>query len=505
MITSLLFGVTLKSEQQVVDDKQHKISKATAEKAQHFLDISSRVLSSYAGLFYSQQAITREEFSEFSQILLAKNSTIEAIQWAPVIKAENRSELEQELQQSGFAHQGFVAVDKGALSVTPAEEQSFHVPILFSEPVKLHGSVIGLDLNQRSGSIEAMDYASRYGEIATSALFTPIQAKDHSEYIALYYPIYHGKALQEINSQVSFPPANLRGFVVALINPNDIINRVLPLPDATISLVDVANTPEHALAASELPQGVYRFDLHLGNRQFALHLNLPEPKVAAWTPTLVLVAFGLLTLVVVSAIAISFRQTAMVTRANSKLEIQKQELHQLAMTDALTGLPNRLLLKHKATQAMERSTFGYAVGLIDLDNFKFINDIYGHQTGDLFLRQIARALDKELNKIGFVARLGGDEFVFVIEQIGCEAQLEEVLRPLMERLRGVCREVCPEQSESCVTASIGVVMSQHPSGFEGMLQKADEAMYQAKNLGKNGYVIRDISAEKENPTSREVG
>lgn len=178
----------------------------------------------------------------------------------------------------------------------------------------------------------------------------------------------------------------------------------------------------------------------------------------------------------------------------SDLSLQKQQQQQLeyiAHYDSLTGLPNRSLLSDRIGQAMaysNRHGLKMAVVFIDLDGFKAVNDVYGHQTGDRLLVEIAKRFQLSLRESDTIARLGGDEFVAVISDFNKEEELQTVLERL---LKDANKPVTIGTSKLGVSASIGVSFYQQSSDLDAdqIMREADQAMYQAKLKGKNQIFI----------------
>ncbi|WP_295517731.1 sensor domain-containing diguanylate cyclase [uncultured Pseudomonas sp.] len=170
---------------------------------------------------------------------------------------------------------------------------------------------------------------------------------------------------------------------------------------------------------------------------------------------------------------------------------RRAELLRQALLDPLTGLANRRLLMDRLAQAQERTRRDgkrLAVALLDLDGFKGVNDNFGHAQGDRVLIVTAERLLGQLRSSDTLARLGGDEFVLIMENLAGHEEGRQVL----ERLLQVVRE--PLQLEGGigqVYASIGVVIwdPTKAGDSEAILRQADAAMYQAKRLGKNRYVL----------------
>jgi diguanylate cyclase (GGDEF)-like protein len=173
----------------------------------------------------------------------------------------------------------------------------------------------------------------------------------------------------------------------------------------------------------------------------------------------------------------------------------------LAYFDPLTGLANRQRLMREVNRALaaaQRNNHLAALLYLDLDRFKRINDNLGHSVGDTLLRDVARRLEHCLNRArpsqsavpadrGLVARLGGDEFVILLTEVADRAHISAVVDQIEQKL-GEPFE-CDGHS-FVVTPSIGVAMyPQDGNDIEDLLVKADMAMYQAKDRGRNGHAF----------------
>jgi diguanylate cyclase (GGDEF)-like protein len=163
----------------------------------------------------------------------------------------------------------------------------------------------------------------------------------------------------------------------------------------------------------------------------------------------------------------------------------RRELERRAMHDSLTGLPNRELLMDRLTVALARlGRQGTAVGVlfIDLDGFKEVNDVHGHDVGDELLVSVAGRLRNEVREGDTVARYGGDEFVVLCEDL---ARIDAA-QPLAERLaEAVAKPVSTGGRLLVVRASIGVVVEQNPStSAEALVKRADAEMYRVKHAAR---------------------
>lgn len=166
----------------------------------------------------------------------------------------------------------------------------------------------------------------------------------------------------------------------------------------------------------------------------------------------------------------------------------QEKLQAMATHDALTGLPNRVLLHLQLAQTLDRARHRHrqvAVLFIDLDRFKNVNDSLGHRMGDELLRMIGRRLGQALRKGDFLARLGGDEFTVLLEDINDADDAAQVASKLLEVIQ---QPYWVHGHTVHVSASIGVSMfPDDGDDSDTLLKNADVAMYRAKDAGKNVY------------------
>jgi diguanylate cyclase (GGDEF)-like protein len=163
-----------------------------------------------------------------------------------------------------------------------------------------------------------------------------------------------------------------------------------------------------------------------------------------------------------------------------------REREHLATHDALTGLPNRVLLLDRLDQAILRAKrYGNHVGLlfVDLDGFKAVNDRYGHQVGDELLKQISARLKQDIRAGDIVARLGGDEFIIGVLDASAAEQVIHVAEKILAAIND---PVQIGEFTVSVSGSVGVCVYPEQSGdASDLLKCADAAMYEAKEAGKN--------------------
>ncbi|WP_162174154.1 diguanylate cyclase domain-containing protein [Herminiimonas sp. CN] len=161
-------------------------------------------------------------------------------------------------------------------------------------------------------------------------------------------------------------------------------------------------------------------------------------------------------------------------------------IRHLAHHDVLTQLPNRALLNDRIQMALhraERSAQRVAVIMLDLDNFKSINDSLGHHVGDCLLQAVAQRLLASVRPADTVARMGGDEFVILLDGINDGADIGRIADNILAR---IAEPVLLESHRMTVTTSLGVaVFPDHGMDADTLLKRADAAMYRAKASGRN--------------------
>ena len=170
-----------------------------------------------------------------------------------------------------------------------------------------------------------------------------------------------------------------------------------------------------------------------------------------------------------------------------QIEAKNRLLEELALTDALTGLPNRRAIETWSSRQLSgaaRHGFPFWVALVDLDHFKKINDNYGHEAGDIVLKRFAEILRSHTRLSDISGRIGGEEFLFVVTHADSDG-----VTLVVDRIR---QELAAERfvfdgANVQVTASFGIAgfSGQDAPAFEDLLSTADDALYRAKDRGRN--------------------
>ncbi|MFS0646239.1 diguanylate cyclase domain-containing protein [Siminovitchia sp. 179-K 8D1 HS] len=178
----------------------------------------------------------------------------------------------------------------------------------------------------------------------------------------------------------------------------------------------------------------------------------------------------------------------------------EQMLHHLAYHDTLTGLPNRRnfldCLKNQTDKAKKEGS-RFAVMYLDLDWFKYVNDSWGHDAGDLVLMEAARRIKEALHPKDIVSRLGGDEFTVLMINYALRENIEKTTAKLLDSFR---TPFDIDGNYCTLSASMGIAcFPDHGEDADELLSKADQALYAAKKHGRNNFAFYQQETEEKSP------
>lgn len=181
----------------------------------------------------------------------------------------------------------------------------------------------------------------------------------------------------------------------------------------------------------------------------------------------------------------------------SEQKAVEDHLFRSAYFDELTDLPMRRVIEHRANSLIQRDELGgrFALAFLDIDNFKHINDYYGHAIGDALLIEVAKRLGLDLRESDMLSRISGDEFMLLLNPIQSEREVAEYIQATLQRLKA---PFFLDGSEIFTSTSIGVsFFPDHGRSYDALRQNADIAMYRVKNDGKGAAAFFDAGMERE--------
>ena len=213
---------------------------------------------------------------------------------------------------------------------------------------------------------------------------------------------------------------------------------------------------------------------------------------------------------IVGFAGISLNQWQLVAKTNSKLNKTVHELNsanykleQISRTDPLTKISNRRDMIEKIEHEKKRFARNgkpFVLIMIDIDNFKLVNDKYGHDAGDFILESIAHLMQASVRKQDIVGRWGGEEFLLLLPEtdiVGGEALAEKIRKSVEETPYIFSNKKIP------VTITLGVSVYDRLMELETTIKSADKAMYEGKNKGKNCVVVARQNAKKDKIDKKE--
>jgi diguanylate cyclase (GGDEF)-like protein len=204
----------------------------------------------------------------------------------------------------------------------------------------------------------------------------------------------------------------------------------------------------------------------------------PETAVGLWW------GHGLLWLLGLGGIIFGF----------NRLRVAHDRIITLLYTDSLTGIANRRIFLESLGGAIsfaQRHQTPLSIIMADLDDFKSVNDTFGHNAGDQVLQAFANLLKENSRQEDLAARFGGEEFIMLLPATGAEEAAV-----LGERLRRQWKEMTSPSFSIQVTASFGVAAYQPGDTVDSFIERADQALYDAKMMGKNQVVVREDTTEQ---------
>ncbi|MEO0374985.1 MAG: diguanylate cyclase [Cyanobacteria bacterium P01_A01_bin.17] len=461
-----------------------------------------KALFALQALYHASDRVTAEEFSEFSSSMRQRNPAIHTLEWIPRVSAGERLGHEARGRRRSDLETYEITERNEDGELVRAKERKTYFPVYLIEPSVGNESAIGFDLasnpNRRTALIEAM--ASDKLTVTDPITVDP---KEPSKAFLAFVPVYTQEAK-------TFPERwnNLEGFVLGIFRINELLQESL-LADRRYSetmayrLVD----PEAASEPLELyrsqpkisplrkPELSRRAVISLGPQKWELYIHATPAYLSTYgrrQPLILSISIFLIWELLVGAIAILLKRSI--------------DLEKLARLDSLTGLSNRRYFTEtirKEWERAKRQEHPISVIMVDVDYFKHYNDSYGHRAGDECLQRIAAALKTAASRAtDMTCRYGGEEFVILLPNIGVQGT-QTVAHKLQNQIKALAIPHKTSNVSKRVTVSIGCATQTNvkTSSWEYLVARADAAMYQAKQKGRNqiaqGKIETSSSAESQ--------
>jgi len=459
------------------------------------------------GLFAASDSVERDEWRRYVGTLQAEDIVpgFEGIGYAALIAPAGLADHIAAVRREGFA----------GYTVKPASPRDVYSSIIYLEPFAGRNlRAFGYDMFSEPVRRAAMEQARDTGRAALSGKVTLVQEGDGDDPQAgalMYVPVYRNDFPR---GTVEERRAALAGWVYSPYRMRDLMSGIVP--DWEIlggELLDLhvydGDRPEsqHLLFDSHpagRPQPNPSF-LHLrrtvefnGRRWLLVFDGGADVAALSYRPARFATAAGL----VISGLLFGML-IALFKRADAQrlAEGYAAQIRDMAFNDCLTGLPNRRLLDDRLGMALAAAHRDNALGallLIDLDNFKVLNDEHGHAAGDLLLKEVAHRLQTCVRETDTVARLGGDEFVVLLPALAGERpeasrralDIAGKIRHSLEQPFRLHPDPRTPPVEHRCPGSLGVTLfAPDETRRNAIIKRADAAMYQAKQEGGNRFCM----------------
>jgi diguanylate cyclase (GGDEF)-like protein len=448
-----------------------------AHQAESVAALSIGQLASAAAFFQAEGTFSEHEFEIVAGPLLNQGalSGTAFIQRLP------------DSQRAAFERRhGAPLFEPGPDGPRKARHRAVYYPIVYA--VSGLGAVapVGYDLG---ADPERAPFLRRARDRGKPVATPPVKLLIGGAGINVYRPVYRdGAAIATVAQR----RAALIGFAAGAFRINDLAAAAISTVADSVD-VQLRVGPDRVVGKQGELDDAANAPIHIADRTWLLVVRDPDrPDLSL---PLLLAVIGIALSALLGSLILAWSR-------NERM----QELQREASLDPLTGLKNRRRFEEDLRMAMARARREGATGavlMLDLDDFKRVNDSYGHPAGDRTIEEIADVLRQRSRESDTLARLGGDEFAIVLPR----CSLVEA-RVVAESIAGAIREHRPAQSDAePITASIGVAMfGDNPrTSVESVVSEADTAMYAAKDGGRDGVRIFDPVAVRDDASWDDLG
>jgi diguanylate cyclase (GGDEF)-like protein len=432
----------------------------SARQAEALADLSVGQLASAAAFYQAVDELTQHKFDVMADSLL-NTGALSGTGFVLTVPASRRAQFEQ--------RHGYPIVERAGLGLRRARSRPHYFPLAFAASNSGLEPPIGYDLGADGRRSAYLLRARDSGKPATTPIMhLPIGGTG----INVFRPVYRDGAPTDTVAQRH---AALAGFAIgAFLVPDLAAAATAALDDdVDVQLVEEGRT----VVGPELPREEAAIaPLRIADRTWLLVVRDPDRPG---------VSLPILIAVVGISLAALLAALVLVWSRNERM----QELRLQASQDPLTGLKNRRRFEEDLRTELARSrrenTRG-ALLMLDLDDFKQVNDTLGHPAGDRAIAEIADVLRARMRVTDVVARLGGDEFAVVLPRCDLD-EAEEIADAIADAIR---LHTPPGKAPPPLTASIGIAtFGPGTESYDAVLSAADNAMYEAKRAGRNSVRV----------------
>ncbi|HEX5982792.1 MAG TPA: diguanylate cyclase [Solirubrobacterales bacterium] len=460
-------------------DDFERMQREEASRAAHQMEAVAKLsvdqLATAAAFFQAEDDVSRHEFHVYGRTLVGQGALAGAA-FIPRVPAAKRERFE--------SSHGFSILERvRPLSFRPSAPRATYFPITYvvSKENEENRRALGYDLAQDPGRAPFLRQARDAG-VATSSTVIPLLIGGSG--INVFQPVYRDGAAVDTRAQRR---SALVGFAAGSFRIGDLASAATEALGADDEMrIEVGG--KQVFGSADALDGAASVPLAIADRTWVL--TVKDPGGPGLSLPIVLSVLGLSLAGLLYALVITWGR-------NERI----RELERQASQDSLTGLNNRRRFEEDLAAAMARSRRERTTGallMLDIDEFKRVNDSQGHPAGDRLIQEVAEVLRKRTRESDALARLGGDEFAVILSRCSKgEAQLAAEAIAAEVRRRGSAGE------GHGVTVSIGISMfgDDPRTSVATVVSEADTAMYAAKDVGRDAVRVFDPLAVRENASA----
>ena len=483
-----LFFYMSEKESNEIKAKVAGLGENIADKLSARLLIYQEALASIETLKQTRPKLSFEEFKAFSSPILQRYPDLQAIGLNTYVTSTKpvffESLLSQRLKKQGIQIQELNDAGK----MVTAQQRDWYMPVNFIMPIEGNEAAIAYDIASNALRLEAINKAIQTNDSVITAPIRLVQESGSSSGILMINPLINHN--NQVIEGVAVAVVRIENIMTSLLASKVAQGLIITIKDIDESLADGILYTSDKNNTSSKSSIIWTKDLEINHRHWQLSI-VPSVEYthnfASYLPwQVLLVALWLITLLQVLLLSITGQHYL----GSQKIKEQNKALELMAHYDVLTGLPNRSLFADRYQQARllnKRNQSLLAIGFLDLDKFKPVNDTYGHDVGDKLLIAVAQRIQLLLREHDTVCRNGGDEFTLLISGLTSQEECASIINRLLLEL---AKPYLIETYTIEISGSCGVTL--YPTDNEDLdtlLRHADQAMYQAKLSGRNQFNI----------------
>ena len=473
----------------------------TLEKVQD----STEKLRSISTIVALSNELNYAKFENYIQQYYDDSQGLRIIEWQPIISGADRETFESNVRDNSFPNFYLWEPDQNGVPI-PAKKREVHVPVLYMVSTKTTTNTTGLDLAWSDERIGSKWRARDQGKSQLSRLFNIILAQDAKAApigYAITLPVFNGGI---VPSDSESRQRQIKGFLAGVYSLEDSLRQELYKLTSLglhIKITDV-DSAEPVFVSSTVsesnntPNLVFdKKTISILGRQWQITMSITENYVNQvrsinwlFTPYFLLI-FCLLLLFLIRKL---YKNNQELTEVKTNLqqtllEVKKSEQHfaELSRHDALTCLLNRRTFYEKIEDELSRShryQEDLCLLMVDIDDFKKINDTYGHPVGDIVLTKLADTFRELSRENDILCRIGGEEFALLLINTS-EQDSIIIAERLCDAVAKTTIQIDIPNQPLNLTISIGLTLCQQEDNITSIMSRAAKALYKAKNKGNN--------------------